>query len=760
MYFLQRARTDRRYREHFRERLGRLEFSSEPTAAAAIWLHAVSVGEVISAVSLVAALRQACPNTPVFVSCSTIAGRAIAQQKLSPLVQEVFYAPLDYVFFIRRVLQKLRPTLVIVMETEIWPNLYREVKQSGPALAIINGRISDRTFPRYRRWAWAFRAVLEQPDLILVQSEQDRQRYAAVGAPPERTEAAGNLKYDFAPSQDGIPAEIREFLAALNPGQICIAASTMPPRDSDDADEDDVVIAAFPALAERHRDLLLILVPRSPERFSSAAAKLEAAGVPYQLRSALPKTTPPELPCVLVLDSMGELSRLFAIADVVFMGGTLARRGGHNILEPAYFGKAVIAGPHMENFSAIAEEFTAAKALVRISEAGELAQAITRLLESPQERNEVGQRARNLALSKRGVTHRVTQQLLNLYGDTVPSQRASLLLAPLAWLWEYGVRFRRKRALQQICKLDQPVISIGGITMGGSGKTPFTAWLAAECRSQGLQPAILTRGYRRRSTESCILLPAGSRASADLTGDESQMYVRQGLAHVAIGADRFECGRKLSEVLKGPDVFLLDDGFQHWRLHRDVDIVLIDALNPFGGGRIFPEGRLREPLSGLKRASAFIITRVEPGISTQPIEHELRRWNRDAPIFRSSVVPHKWVDSATLRSFSTAPFKLAGAFCGLANPATFWRTLDALGVKTSFRWAFSDHHRYTIRELKRLGRHAREQHAEALIVTEKDVANFCKGATELLAPIPVYALQIGIEVEDGQRLLDLIGKAR
>ncbi len=662
MYFLDRVRRNKRYLRRFRERLGRLKFSYEPTAASAIWLHAVSVGEVLSAVSLLNAIRESYPRVPIFVSCATVAGRAIAEDKLSAIVDAVFYAPLDYVLFVRRVLNRLRPSLVIVMETEIWPNLYREVKRSGATLAIINGRISDRTFHLYRRWRFVFSAVLGHADLILVQSEEDRRRYLAVGASPERVEAAGNLKYDFNPNDGPIPADVRTFINVLNPRQICIAASTMPPVDMSDVDEDDIAIAEFQKVAAAIPDVLMILVPRRPERFPSAAAKLDASGVHYRRRTTLSTGSVPKLPCILLLDSMGELSRLFAIADVVFMGGTLARRGGHNILEPAYFAKAVIAGPHMENFSAIAEEFTRAGALVRISAGDQLAPAITRLFESQTERDDIGRRARGLAQSRRGVTERVVKQLLAMYDSTVPRRPSARLLAPLASLWEFGVRRRYHRALENLRTLEHPVISIGGITMGGVGKTPLTDWLATKLSSQGLQTAILTRGYRRRSTEPCIILAAGSTASADLTGDEPQTYVRHGLAHIGIGTDRYACGRKLAELLPPVDLFLLDDGFQHWRLARDLNIVLIDALDPFGGGHVFPRGRLREPLTALGRASAFVITRVEPGVSTQAIENELHRRNPAAPVFRSYVVPRRWMDGATGQTFEDAPFRLAGSF--------------------------------------------------------------------------------------------------
>ena len=204
--------------------------------------------------------------------------------------------------------------------------------------------------------------------------------------------------------------------------------------------------------------------------------------MPFVRRSQIGLAAIPALPCVLLLDSMGELSRLFAVADVVFMGGTFPHRGGHNILEPAYFGKPVLAGPHMENFAAIADEFTRAGALVRVNDPQDLANAVARLLDNDAERSAIGDRARSLATAKRGVTRHIASRLAETYRDVIPRSASRPLLAPLAALWERESSRRRERALASQRKLEQPVISIGGISMGGAGKTPFTDWLATRLK--------------------------------------------------------------------------------------------------------------------------------------------------------------------------------------------------------------------------------------------------------------------------------------
>jgi tetraacyldisaccharide 4'-kinase len=751
LYFLVRVRKDRRYARAFSERLGKLPFSPEVTPAASIWFHAVSVGEVLSAVELIRRLRVQYPAAPIFVSVTTVTGRALAEHKLRGLVAGLFYAPIDYRWCVRRVLRRLRPALVVVLETEIWPNLYREVKRTEAALVIVNGRISDRALPRYRRFRWFFRAALSCPGRILAQSERDRERFIAAGAMPERIVVAGNLKYDFTPDS-GRVAEVAEFIGRTAPAEVWIAASTMPPADGSDLDEDAAVIAAFRDLSREHDRLLLILVPRRPERFDAAAAKLEAARIGFVRRSRLGGGSHLELPGVLLLDTIGELSRVFSEADVVFMGGSLARRGGHNLLEPAFYGKPVIAGPHMENFADIAAEFRADGAMMDIGSASELASAVDMVLTDPVARQRIGAKARRLAESKRGVAEKVVAGLLEFYFRSVPCRPGPAVLSPLAALWAIGTRLDRRRKAAGQRRLGTRVVSIGNITTGGSGKTPVVQWLAGALTGRGLTTAILTRGYRRRSPEADVVVPAGTRVPSDLTGDEAQLYLRGGIAHLGVGPDRFTVGRIVEQSLD-PDIFVLDDGFQHWRLHRDLDVLLIDALDPFGGCRLVPEGRLREPLDSLSRADVFLITRWDPCFRTDAIESVLRAHNQRAPIFRARVVPTRWVDAASRATFDVMErkFTSVAAFCGLANPASFWRTLDALAVPAAVRLDFADHHVYSASELRGLAARAGASGAEALVTTEKDAMNL----PAISCGLPLYYLEIGIEIDDGARFLDI-----
>ena len=761
VYFLLRGIRERRYFVRLWERLGFLPHAYQGTAHGAIWLHAVSVGEVISAAGLLKKLRETYPARRLFVSSTTLAGRALAEEKLAGVVDGVFYAPVDYCFAVRSVLRRLRPSVVVVLETEIWPNLYREVKRTGAGLLLANSRISDKALPRYRCQRWFLRHVFKLPDEILAQSAEAAGRYIEIGAPPARVTDAGNLKYDFEPAAAAAPEVVTGLVERARPAQIWIAASTMPPAAAGDIDEDDVVIAAFVELAAERKRLLLILVPRRPVRFDEAAGKLRAAGVRFLRRSELSGGETLELPGVLLLDSIGELGSLFPLADVVFMGGSLADRGGHNILEPACFGKPIVNGPHLENFSAIAADFRAGGGLVEINSPGELAGAVGRLLDDAELRARAGERARELAEARRGATDRIVEHIERLsswsVAELVRSLPARLPLWALSWVWAAGAAVKQRRARGKRRALQTPVVSIGGISMGGAGKTPFTLHLARRFREETRQPAILTRGYRRRVPEKSTVLAAGSTAKITLTGDEAQLFLRSGVVHVGIGADRYRTGRAVEEKLH-PDLILLDDGFQHWQLARDLDVVLIDALDPFGGGALFPLGHLREPLTGLDRAGAFLITKIEPGSPVEGIKELLRRHNERAPVFCSRVVPRRWIEFGTKRVIPVArldSITLAG-FCGLANPASFWRTLASMGGLPVKCWAFGDHHHYSPLEVKRMAANARAAGAHGLVTTEKDVMNLPVDAAELIKPLPLYWLEIDLEIENEEELLALI----
>ncbi len=725
-------------------------------------MHAVSVGEVASALPLINRLRALHPDVPFYLSTATTAGRKAACRQAAPLVDGVFYAPVDFASFVRRVLRTIRPALVIVLETEIWPNLYYEISRCGARLAIVNGRISNRTWPQYHSFRWFFAPILKLPDSIIVQSPTDCDRYSQLDVPAQRLSILGNLKYE------AVANPTPSVLPTFGAEQIWIAASTVGPNERGSItrhhiDEDDIVIKTFKKLSAEFPKLLLIVAPRQPARFPEVARKLAASRLPHLLRSQLTGASTLPLPGIILLDSIGELAGLYSIADVVFVGGSLAPRGGHNVIEPAAAGVPVIVGPHMHNFEVITRDFLEHQAVLQIQREQDLPGAIRDLLTNPRRAGDFGKRAQQFVRSQQGVSEAIADRLWPLYHTalwrTPRSFIGRALLTPFALLWKWGGNFKRsgsERRAAGLLPLPAPVVSVGGITVGGSGKTPFTNYLAAVLKAHGRSPAILTRGYGRRFPAESIVLPAGAKMSPLMTGDEAQIFLRAGTVPIGIGAKRYETAQILLRQFPSTDVLLLDDGFQHARLDRDFDIVVIDGLDPFGQEDLVPLGRLREPLSALGRAGAFIVTRAQNDLRFDFIQKRLRDCNPNALAFRTHLVSRAWRDYTTGDSHPIVPGKKVAAFCGLGNPENFWTTLQSIGLDVVFRWSFDDHHPYKPIELVSIAQQAKESGAEMLVTTEKDRINCPNHLEAALAPLSLYWLEIEFELENEALFLEIL----
>jgi tetraacyldisaccharide 4'-kinase len=706
------------YHRHLAERFGFLPRAPHQTPAGGLWLHAVSVGEVLAAIPFLDAWRSRHPGVPVWITCTTVAGRQVASERLASRCDGIFYAPLEYSFAIRSFLRCLRPRLLIVMETEIWPNLWYQIRRTGRGLAVVNGRISDRTAPTYLRHRWFFRHVLSLPHAILAQSELDRTRYLEAGAPAVAN--AGNLKFDFDPSQAAIPPVLTDWLNRHAPSHLFIAASTVA---RDGIDEDDLVLAAFDRAAIPNS--LLILAPRKPERFDAVAAKLATRS--STRRSTLSNIT---LPGVLVLDSIGELSALFTRATAAFVGGSVAPHGGHNVLEPIACAVPVATGSHMANFRAIHTLLLEANAIVTVHDAVQLAAFFVEAA--------LGQlkplclRAQHAAASQFGATRRALEAAESAFSLAVPRGPDRAWLRPLSAVWFVGGSLKRR--LTRPRRLPRPVVSIGNLTLGGTGKTPLTLWILQQLAGHGRKAAVLTRGYGRADSRLLALAP-GAAAPVSQTGDEPQLYLRQGFASVAIGADRYAA----AQALPLPDLYLLDDGFQHAALHRDLDIVLLDAEDPFGQGHLFPAGWLREPPSALRRAHIVILTRTQPNLGYVGLRAEIHRYNPQAILLQA-------------RHQAVLP-QVAGpvaAFCGLARPASFLASLRQAGANPIWFQGFPDHYRYRQADLNELSVRAARSGAVALWTTEKD---FVKLSDLELPTIPIIPIKLIVSIDQPDALL-------
>jgi 3-deoxy-D-manno-octulosonic-acid transferase len=404
-WFLWKGRATGKYFRTFRERMGRLPVYLNLDGDRSIWVHAVSVGEVLAVRPLIPALKERFPRHRVYLSTTTMTGNAVARKSVRGM-DGLFYAPFDWPGPVRKVLATLNPALLLLVETEIWPNLIHEAHAHGTRVALVNGRISPRSFGRYRlvrRW---LARVLSEVDLFLMQGEAHAERIRAMGAPAERVEVTGNLKFDAVETGRAPFSLARTITSGLRRRPLWVAGSTV-------TGEDELVLRAFHKVRERVPEAALIIAPRHPERFPEVPALVEAAGFRCRRRSELERG--PWAPGdVVLLDTLGELAQVYLFATVVFVGGSLVPSGGHNILEPAGAGKAVIVGPHMENFREIAEQFRAADALVQVSGAEALGQAVTELLTDEPRRRALGARARSLVDGNRGALRETLDRLHGL----------------------------------------------------------------------------------------------------------------------------------------------------------------------------------------------------------------------------------------------------------------------------------------------------------------------------------------------------------
>jgi len=414
-YWLYEILRHGKYRAGFRARLGKVpaRLIDSRSHSRVIWVHAVSVGEVLAVSGLVGEMRRSFPQHRVLVSTTTDTGQDLARKRFGE--ENVFYFPLDFAFAIRPYLRALQPELVVLAETEFWPNFLHLSHASGARIAVVNARISDRSWPSYRRFRWALRRMLAHVDLFLAQTPEDRDRLQAIGADAARVQVTGNLKFDVnLPAPFPIVESLRHALAAEGAGPVLVCGSTVE-------DEEPVLLKAFENVRVAHPRAVMILAPRHPERFDDVAILLQQLGMPSTRRSRWNERAAGASLAggVLLVDSIGELAALYALADVAFVGGSLVPRGGHNIIEPAQHGVAIVTGNHTENFRDIVALFQSQDA-VRVVTLAELPLTLMQLLADDAERLALGQRAKETMRSQTGATARTLQGLKALLGERDP----------------------------------------------------------------------------------------------------------------------------------------------------------------------------------------------------------------------------------------------------------------------------------------------------------------------------------------------------
>jgi 3-deoxy-D-manno-octulosonic-acid transferase len=398
-YLAWQALRYRKYIGSLRQRFGYLPISFNLDGEESIWIHAVSVGEVLTARALLPELRERYPRYRLFLSTTTMTGQQIARNSLQ-LVDEVFYFPFDLRFVVNRTLRLVKPKLFVMMETEIWPNLLRACRENGVRTVLVNGRISSRSYPRYRLARPFFRRVLDNIDRFCMQSEESARRIIDMGADPDRVVVTGSLKFDSldlpgtSQAADRGRNRVLRYFRIPPDRPVIIAASTLK-------GEEEPVFEAFQRIRARVPDTLLIIAPRKPERFDEVEQLARRGGWRVGRRSELPVDAEPRQD-VVVLDTIGELAQVFQVGTAVFVGGSLVDQGGHNIIEPAVFGKAIVFGPYMQNFAEIARAFVENDAAIQIRTPRELEHALLGLLNDPVRRARLGAAARALVEANRG----------------------------------------------------------------------------------------------------------------------------------------------------------------------------------------------------------------------------------------------------------------------------------------------------------------------------------------------------------------------
>lgn len=749
-----------------------------------IWIHASSVGEIVAASPIIKEFKLEFPTTPILVSVVTNTGYTMAHRIIKD-ADSIIYFPLDLPYLPEYYIKKIRPRVFLPVETELWPNFLKATRKYNIPVMMVNGRISDKSVKRYKYMFSILNDMIGTVQKFAMQSEIDASYIIRLGANPSLITVTGNTKFD----QDYTNVTIEEKEGLIR--ELCLEhADGILLAGSTHKGEETVILDTFQALRQLRPQSKLVIAPRSILRKEEIGLLCKEAGLSYAFRTNL-KEEPRHDIDVVIVDTIGELGRIYSVGDVIFVGGSLVRTGGHNILEPAAHGKAIIVGPHMFNFKDTHVLFSKRGACITVENGKQMAQVVCELFSNNDKRQQMERETLAIISENKGASRRsaillrellekcetattthvkLTEKIENLQtylyklvhstGARSFGEKAVLnILYSFSLIYRNLVNFQLqlyKWGLARRFKLNCFVISLGNITVGGTGKTPTAKVLAHRIQEMGYKVAILNRGYRAKWKGDIGIVSDEHRVfmTADEAGDEAYLLAKSlpGVP-VLIGTHRSVTGQYAVDNF-GVDVVILDDGYQHWQLQRDLNILLIDSINLFGNGYMLPRGTLREPLSHINRADVCLLTKVDQAAprSIDYICHIVREYNKDAWILRSMHKPLGVYEigdlfgdhATTIMPLDTIAGKRVIAMSAIGNPASFEQTVNDIGAIVVESLRFPDHHDYTEQEVLDVITQAAEQGVEAIIITDKDAVKFPQSIMNQERSLPIYIIDIEV----------------
>ena len=756
-----------------------------------IWVHAASVGEIVATSPLIKEFHKEFPQTPILVSVVTTSGYEMANRIIRD-ADAIIYFPLDLPFLAGHVLRRIHPRVFLPVETELWPNFLKTARQIHVPVMMVNGRISDRSVKQYKHLRSLLSDMIGTVTRFAMQSQIDADYIMRLGASSDLVTVTGNTKFDqtYTDVSSKEKQQIIDDMGLTDNDGILLAGSTH-------RGEEGYVLKAFAAVRKTHPNVKLVIAPRELLRTHEVVQLCEKAGFTVTTRTS--RSAPTGGADIVILDTIGELGKVYSIGDVVYVGGSLIPHGGHNILEPAAHGKAIIVGHYMFNFKDTHALFKNRDACITVDNEQELVREVVRLFEDPDHRHRMENETLAIVQENKGASRKsaiILRETIEDYESRPENRQRARFTQKIDNFQTYFIDLVHTKEVDGICigmimgilyvfsqiyaqlvnfklfgyryglfkrqKLDCFVISLGNVTVGGTGKTPTAQRLARDIRDMGYRVVILNRGYRAKWHGEIGIVSDGKRLhmSAAEAGDEAFMLAKHlPEVPVLIGAERAVTGQYAIDNF-GAEVAILDDGYQHWQLDRDMDILLVDAVNVFGNDYILPRGTLREPISHISRADVCLMTKVDQAAkgSCEHIRNTVHRYNANAQIVESIHQPRcfiplsDWYEDIASDGIDVSSMKgkKVMAVSAIGNPASFEQTLSDLDTVIIESLRYPDHHDYNIQEMDDILHQAERMGADAIIITEKDAVKIPAEVVHTSLGIPVYVICVEVTFQQGK----------